>query len=212
MNISFQGFRNVGAQKIEAYSNVGLKAQGKIINLELTNDITGKDLDNYRWILKRFPNPLNPNFINLYIRENVDLGTTEFSDSADYEPILKKFLSSLNPNFINQRTNDNTDLDTARFYINGHNDCASMEHLRVFSQLTDILKRVISTPETNFKVNKDYKESDDFYDSFAGGTRISDENIVNEMHKPKNVKVVANELIDDITNFVDDLLSPNIYE
>ena len=84
MNVTFQGFRNTGVQNItlKRFPNEEIKIS--LLNLELTNDITGKDLNSFEKILKKYPNEINHNFLNLGIWEYKD----KFNEGSTYSGLV----------------------------------------------------------------------------------------------------------------------------
>lgn len=86
-NISFTGFKNLSYAK-DLY---GSKSPNCIIqrfmNVELTNDASGQDLEMLKNLIKKYKternfdltNPLNPNFVNIFYFNAKEMGKKAFS-------------------------------------------------------------------------------------------------------------------------------------
>ena len=72
--ITFTGIKNVGYASIN--SNVDNEVKGRtILNMQLTNDNSGNDLEQYKKLMKKYPvlvNEINDEFINVEFETNFD--------------------------------------------------------------------------------------------------------------------------------------------
>lgn len=127
-------------------------------------------------------------------------------DLENFEHILKQAVNPLNHNFLRfcviNPENENTifQINEKVFKINNKN-------LGLFQQVTNLLKRIITTPNNQFKVNNGYIESDDFIQSFILDEEDATKETIESMHRPQNVKSMAKEFIENITDSVDEFLS-----
>lgn len=84
MNISFHGIKNAGAymyrqekeERTKQGAHIMIEPAGKHINLHLELNNEGEtDLDDFRYILKAFPNKFNPNSLNIDYDEFINPNT-----------------------------------------------------------------------------------------------------------------------------------------
>lgn len=175
MDITFKGFKNVGAERVSLHELTGRKSVATILNCELTNDFNGKDLDAFDKVLKKYNNKFNQHFLHLGLYQHF-----KYPDSNLSEDI---------------------------FVVNYEDFPINTENLGVLENIVNLLKKIVQTPAKEFKVNKDYLESDDFYGSYLFIDKSTDKETINSIHRPKNVKNTANFLIEKITEAVEEALS-----
>jgi hypothetical protein len=88
MQINFKGIKNAGAHTKLNKEDLAILEEGgrrfgipkgklSVISLELTNE-GNKDLDEFKEILKNYPNCFNPNMLNLDIQEQLEYKKTQF--------------------------------------------------------------------------------------------------------------------------------------
>ncbi len=189
MQINFTGIKNIGYERRyyeqssvndqnEEFDDEDFeeKEQEHFINLELTDDIYGKDLTEYKNIIKttnlrNYTNPINPNFLNLMISKAEV--TDHLGKAKDYQL------------WINKSDNE--------FIVNDQN-------LKMISFIAKILRKISNTPEEKFIVNKDYINSDDAKNGVALGENLEEtyeqyyDEAIKQIHDPKNVKKGALEM------------------
>lgn len=165
MQVSFTGFKNagyltianIGEEPVEVYQS----------NIQLTDDKDGKDLTEFKNILKKtgghFINPLNKDFMNI---ECVSRPYTD--EDGDW-----------NDNFVllNQQEVEVCD-----------------KNLPIFSFIAKLTRNIAKKPLNEFVINKDYLESDDCrYGVMAGADMVDlvgEESylpVVEMLHEPERV-------------------------
>mgnify|MGYP001658604931 FL=1 len=86
-NISFTGFKNLSyAQDLYGSKSPNCIIQ-RFMNVELTNDASGQDLEMLKNLIKKYKternfdltNPLNPNFVNIFYFNAKEMGKKAFS-------------------------------------------------------------------------------------------------------------------------------------
>jgi len=175
MQVSFQGFRNAGVERLELQRTIFSPVINyTAVNVELTNK-NGKDLDNFDKILKTASNQINKNFLKI----------------------------ALNKRGENLNNNHSTKI----FYVNDKEIPINRETLDTFGPIARFLTRMINTPNEDFKVSKDYLESEDVINSFIDTQIHPSTDLIEAMHAPDTVKKYAKELLDEITDSIDDALS-----
>lgn len=119
MNVNFMGIKNIGAENIKIFDITGPRGKNSILNLELTNDLNSRDLDNFRDIFIISSNKINKNFLNLshlaYDKDGIGVNTEDIFLINDKEfkvemdnlsifqkiaDILKKIIGMNNNDFI----------------------------------------------------------------------------------------------------------------
>lgn len=184
MNISFHGFKNVGAymntnenqQEFKKGAHIMIIPKGRHINLhaELNNEGTA-DLDDFKVILKAFPNALNKNSINLSYDEFIHPDTKE-----------KEKLFALNHNLI--------ELNETTFPI--------------FNKVFKLLEKIKTTPRDSLKVENSYvlsAESQDafrYYCSLDGMDAEKFCKLLDEAHTPYCAKEGASRLNKRLQNML----------
>lgn len=141
---------------------------------------------------------------------NCELTNTGEKDLDAFSSLIKKSANKINKNFLNlvlykYKKNPNDNYLTHDFIINDVCYSVKRKNMNIFGPIARFLTKVIQTPNKNFKVSKDYIEGDDCSQNFINGDLT--EELVYEMHKPKNVKMVAREILDILTEEVDNALS-----
>ena len=128
MTISFQGTRNVGGYGVCTIDPIIEKPipQYMELNVELTNDGYGRDLDNFERILKKYPNEINNRFLTFEytkggknIPEGFYLNMKPLKMNDENLPIFEKLVKLLDK--VSEK--DDTEMKTNRDYLTS-NDCA----------------------------------------------------------------------------------------
>ncbi len=133
-------------------------------------------------------------------------------DLDSFEKIFKKSVNKQNPNFLTlelwkyRKNPKNNDVRSA-FFINEKEYKVSDETLGVFERVAKLLNKICKTPDEEFKVSKDYLESEDMAKNFILEKDMLEEDIVESMHSPECVKKVAGKLLEEITDEVETVLS-----
>lgn len=124
------------------------------------------------------------------------------------EPYIEEIFNTVkqNPllNFLNLKLWNYKNAPCANFTedifcLNNDKYPISDENLRLFENVAKLLTSIIETPDENFKVNKDYIESENCRQSFALPVIGTDIRKVRELHRPQNVKNIAQIMINAIT-------------
>ena len=86
------------------------------------------------------------------------------------------------------------------FCLNNDKYPISDENARLFQNIAKLLNNIIETSDENFKVNKDYIESESCRQCFTLPVIGTDIRMVSELHKPQNVKNIAQIINNAITS------------
>lgn len=167
MQVSFTGFKNagylaianIGEEPVEVYQS----------NIQLTDDKDGKDLTEFRNVLKKtggdFINPINRDFVN------IECVSRHYTDEDDDGDGVENFV------LLNQREVEVCD-----------------KNLPIFSFLAKLTRNMAKKPLNEFVVNKDYLESNDCrYGVMAGADMVDlvgEESylpVVKMLHEPERV-------------------------
>lgn len=183
MQVNFTGIKNIGYEnRFYTKSSVGYedesdyekdfqeREQEHFINLELTDDVYGKDLTEYKNIIKTtdlrsYTNPVNPKFLNLMISKD------ELADNLGTKKSYQLW--------INDSENE--------FAVTDSN-------LKMLSYIAKLLRRISATPDGQFKVNNDYIDSDDAKYGIILGENLEEtygdnyDTAIRNIHNPENVK------------------------
>ena len=193
-NINFTGIRNIGYERrnyMQKHYDEATDSQFKdqeeehFINIELTDDYNGKDLTEFKNVLKtstlsNYTNPIHPNFLNIGISKEVV--TEDFNKTKDYQVWINDADSEL---FVNDK------------------------NLRMFSYIAKLLKRIENTPDKNFVVNNDYLNYD-AKDSVILGEDLEKtygkyyNQAIRDIHSPEHVKRGAGEMNDLVKDMMFD--------
>lgn len=189
MQINFTGIRNIGYERRyyeqssandpnEEFDDEYFeeKEQEHFINIELTDDVFGNDLTEYKNIikttdLKNYTNPINPNFLNIMMSK--DEVKTNLEKITDYQF------------WINDSENE--------FVVNDQN-------LKMLSFIAKILRRISNTPDEKFVVNQDYLNNDDTKDSVILGEDLKEtygeyyDDAKLQIHDPEHIKNGAKKM------------------
>lgn len=189
MQINFTGIRNIGYERRyyeqssandpnEEFDDEYFeeKEQEHFINIELTDDVFGNDLTEYKNIikttdLKNYTNPINPNFLNIMMSK--DEVKTNLEKITDYQF------------WINDSENE--------FVVNDQN-------LKMLSFIAKILRRISNTPDEKFVVNQDYLNNDDAKDSVILGEDLKEtygeyyDDAKLQIHDPEHIKNGAKKM------------------
>lgn len=139
MDISFKGFKNAGVQSLKFFDYTGERARMNLLNCELTNDITGNDLEIFERVLKKFPNDLNHNFLNIQLWEykkgsdnayqssklfinnkECPVNNKNLSGLERIANLLKRIIKTNNENFV--VNNDYIDNDAKDSFVHIHDE------------------------------------------------------------------------------------------
>lgn len=202
MQINFTGIKNIGYEKtyfnhksfdvlycnddksLQNYDPDGpsyLSEETHFMNVHLTDDYNGKHLTNFKEALRKsglsykdFKNPINKDFLNIYIANEV------------YEENCRK-------------------VSDKEFYINNKKVEISDKTLPIFSYIGKIINEISTKAPSDFKVDKDYFESEDAQRALVPDNDMKemwgDEyyDVLEEDHDPKNVKNGAKNMKELIT-------------
>lgn len=126
MPISFKGYQNVGTSYINNKNEKYIH-----MNMELTNK-NGKDLDEFQPILKKNPNYINKNYLDIkYVKLNVpqfpNMITSALSINDNVLPITDANLGTISKvaKLARRISNDEKPLNASEEYVTGQN-CQSI--------------------------------------------------------------------------------------
>lgn len=186
MQVNFKGFKNVGYHQVNSaslpFSLDGSNIESSLLNVQYTDDYNGKDLTEYRSLIKKHPqyrNHVNPDFMNVILYKD------------DKSNRLPKML-------FNGRTlafNDEN-LDIFSF--------VARSSKKISEQSKD--KFVINN---DYLESDDFFEGFVPFGSLKIDFLMSNEVIkrIRELHNPEKVKEGAKDLLDKITSAVIDYLN-----
>ena len=165
MQVSFTGFKNASSLKVVDPRN-GDTAIG--INVQLTDDSYGKELSEFKDVLKKnentkiYRNPINSSFLNV-----AALRSTEGNAR---QSILVLNGKPLNP---------------------------SDETLGLYSFIAKLTRELVSTKPEKFVVNRDFLDSEDLRYGLIVGQDMKEfcgdkyDEVVSRIHNPAQVKIGA---------------------
>jgi hypothetical protein len=160
MQVSFTGFKNVGYVPVVYYPAVAKDEEGnevhskdvfldiKSLNLQLTDDVFGKDLSEYKDKLSHAKfepasHPISSDFVNI----------STIEPHANGEIYKDQFLISLNGREVEVKD----------------------ENLPMLSFLAKLVRRVSEQPAEKFVVNNDYVNGDEVASSICLGHDLSED-------------------------------------
>ena len=132
-------------------------------------------------------------------------------DLSIFTPIFKKSSNPYNNKFLSFELwkcmeKDSPEFGDDVFIINQQRYDINMENLWIFGRIARLLKKITETPKYLFAVSKDWLESEDCNKSFILAPNTVDMEVLNSMHTPKNVKYIAESMLDELTGAVAEYL------
>lgn len=133
-------------------------------------------------------------------------------DLDEFKKIFQKSSNKQNPNFLNLQVwqlfrGKNLASPECRFFVNDKEFRVNDKNLELFGKIARLLKKIVNTDEKDFKVNKDYLESEDMAKNFVSVDEAEDSELIESMHEPEKVKVIAEDLLNKITDVVEEVLT-----
>ena len=143
---------------------------------------------------------------------NCELTNTTEQDLDAFRGLIEKMANPVNHNFLNiqsieRKKGKDKFYQSSSFRINEKECPVNKDTLWIFGTIARFLRKICETPNENFIVNKDYLEGDDVIESFLGLDEETGRDVLDTMHSPENVKEDTQNMLDCITNAVDNYLS-----